>query len=97
MDAQERVIQAMVAPRKKPKTKGRKGMLGPGLDNKDEHVRITKVEDFHLLGGSEDTHAKMQENAIKFNEELKKRGKTLQDTTLPEVRDIANKLDMPMA
>jgi hypothetical protein len=87
----------MVAPKKQSRRKVRKGILGLGLDNKDEHVRITQVEDFHLLGGSEDTHSKMQEQAVKFNEELKKRGKTLQDAPLPEVKEIADKLDMPMA
>ncbi len=88
----------MVAPDKKPKKsrESRKIMLGLGLDHKDEHVRLSRADDFHLVGGSEDTHANMQEKAIKFNEELKKRGKSLQDTSTGEVREIADKLDMPL-
>jgi hypothetical protein len=87
----------MAAPNKGSKRKVRKGILGLGLDNQDGHVRITRVEDFHLMGGSEDTHAQMQEHAIKFNEELKKLGKTLQDTSKKEVKEIAAKLNMPMS
>ena len=56
----------------------RKILLGLGLDNKDEHKRFTKGHNFYLIGGSKDTHMTMQEKAIKFNEQLKKRRKTLE-------------------
>ncbi len=59
-------------------------------------IRITRVEDIHLFGGSEDTHGHMQEKAIKFNEELKRRGKNLHQTSTGECREIAAKLDMKM-
>ncbi len=60
-----------------PKRKRRAALLGLGLDNDDHMVRITHGENFHLLGGSEDTHRQMQEKCIKFNEKLKDRGKEL--------------------
>lgn len=67
----------------------RRILLGLGFDNKDGHVRVTKGENFRLLGGSDQTHEMMQEKAIKFNEQLSKRHKTLDDIDQKEFRDIA--------
>jgi len=60
-----------------------------GLDCKDGHVRITKGENFHLVGGSEETHEMMQEKAVKFNEQLDKRSKSLDDINEKEFREIS--------
>ena len=57
------------------------GLLGVGLDNKDEHKRITRAEHMVLVGGSQETHAIMQDVAIRFAESLKSRGKALQDAS----------------
>jgi len=64
------------------------GFLGVGLDNQDEHKRITRSEHFLLLGGSEETHEQMQDTAIRFAESLKKRGKALQETSTQEALDL---------
>jgi hypothetical protein len=64
------------------------GFLGVGLDNKDGHQRLTRSEHFVLFGGSEETHERMQETAIKFSEELEKRGKELRETTVEEIIEI---------
>lgn len=64
------------------------GLLGLGLDGDDGHRRVTRSEDFMLLGGSEETHDRMQETAIKFEEALEKRGKRLQDAEIQEVVDL---------
>lgn len=69
-------------------------LLGLGLDCRDGHSRITKGENFRLYGGSEDTHALMQEKAIKFNEHLKLRGKSLDDLSRKEFVDIAGKIGL---
>lgn len=63
-------------------------MLGLGLDNKDEHKRITKGDNFYLVGGSEETHEKMTETAIKVNEKLAARGKHLEEVSPGEFADI---------
>lgn len=76
---------------KKPKKK-RAAMLGLGLDNDDGHTRLTRGENFTLLGGSEETHARMQETAIKINEQLDKRGQKLEDVTSSEFREIYHKV-----
>ncbi|OHB69678.1 MAG: hypothetical protein A2V70_16375 [Planctomycetes bacterium RBG_13_63_9] len=63
-------------------------LLGLAFDNEDGHARITRGENFALFGGSEQTHALMQETAIKVNEHLDKRRKRLEDLTSREFRDI---------
>ena len=65
-------------------------LLGIGLDNKDKHIRVTRGPNFHLMGGSEDTHAHMQRTAIRLNEKLKKRGKALDDVDRTEFRDLVH-------
>ena len=79
----------MVSPRKK-----KAALLGLGLDNKDGQMRVTKGENFHLVGGSHDTHEQMQEKCIKFNEKLKERGKQLENLEKEEMRDIAADCEM---
>ncbi len=69
-------------------------LLGIGLDGDDGHQRLTRGENFVLVGGSQDTHAEMQEKAIKFNEKLEKRGKRLEDCSVGEVLDIADDVGM---
>ncbi len=64
------------------------GLLGVGLDNKDEHKRLTTCDDFLLVGGSPETHESMQELAIRFAEALRKRGKRLPQTPLEEVIEL---------
>jgi hypothetical protein len=67
-------------------------MIGLGLDSDDGPKRLTRGENFLLLGGSKETHAQMQETAIKVNEELKNRGKRLEDVSIPELRDIFSEI-----
>ena len=63
-------------------------LLGLGLDNDDGHTRLTRGKNFVLLGGSQDTHAAMQETAIKINEQLDRRSKRLEDVSIKELREI---------
>lgn len=72
----------------------KKILLGLGLDSKDSHARITRGKNFRLYGGSEETHGVMQEKAVKFNEHLDKRGKTLDSITREEFYDIAVKIGL---
>lgn len=59
-----------------------------GLDNADGHKRITRSDEVLLVGGSQETHAKMQDVAIHLNESLKDRGKRLRDALPEEVADL---------
>ncbi|MCE9603802.1 MAG: hypothetical protein K8U03_02750 [Planctomycetia bacterium] len=65
-------------------------ILGVGLDNEDGHTRLTRGDNFTLYGGSEETHGRMQETAVKINEELTRRGKRLEDCSPREVADIVH-------
>jgi len=64
------------------------GFLGVGLDNKDGHKRVTTSEHFFLVGGSAETHERMQGTAIRFGETLRSRGKILEDIPVEEVIEI---------
>ncbi|HEY3790111.1 MAG TPA: hypothetical protein VGL71_14720 [Urbifossiella sp.] len=64
------------------------GILGLGLDAEDGHQRVTETDEMVLVGGSETTHERMQETAIRFGEELEKRGKALPETTIREALDL---------
>lgn len=64
------------------------GIVGVGLDNTDGQKRITRTDEMVLLGGSAETHERMQETAIRFSEQLEKRGKSLREASLPEVIDL---------
>ncbi|MBE6379131.1 MAG: hypothetical protein E7051_10020 [Lentisphaerae bacterium] len=63
-------------------------LLGVGFDNTDGHKRITKGDNFYLAGGSEETHERMTETVIKFNEKLSRRGKHLQELSQEEFTDL---------
>ena len=67
-------------------------MLGIGLDGEDGQVRLTRGKNFHLVGGSEQTHAVMQETAIKINEHVDRSGKRLEDVCSEKLRDICNEV-----
>ena len=75
-------------PRKKKDEPQVLGFLSVGLDNNDEHKRITRSEEFLLVGGSQETHENMQDIAIRFSEALKSRGKRLPEASLDEVIDL---------
>ena len=74
----------------------RKLLLGLGFDAKDGHVRITRGKNFRLYGGSKETHEMMQEQAIKFNEQLKKKRKSLNALSEKEFYEIARRTGLRM-
>jgi hypothetical protein len=63
-------------------------LLGMAFDSNDGETRLTRGQNFLLVGGCQETHTVMQETAIKINEQLDKRGKRLEDVPLPELRNI---------
>ena len=64
------------------------GILGVGLDATDGHKRVTRTDEMVIVGGSAETHEKMQETAIKFGEELERRGKSLPETSVREAVEL---------
>lgn len=80
-------MPAKRGPRKKKASRSSL-LLGVGLDG-DGEKRVTKGREFLLVGGSEETHERMTERAIKMNEELDRRGMLLVDVRTPdELREI---------
>ena len=82
-------IAVRAAKSKKPRKQA--ALLGLGLDNDDGHTRITRGQNFLLAGGSYETHARMQETAIKINEQLDKQGQKLEDLSPREFREVFKK------
>ena len=75
------------------KPKEKKVLLGMGLDS-DGEARVTRGENFLLVGGKAETHENMQEKAVKFNEKLRERGRSLDDIGRDEAREIAAEIDV---
>ena len=73
---------------KKKTKRGHGALLGLGLDNNDGHKRITTGEQFAILGGSAETHERMTETLVKTFEELKHRGKHLDEVRPVELAEI---------
>lgn len=64
------------------------GVVGVGLDGTDGHTRVTRTEEMVVVGGSAETHERMQETAIRFGENLERRGKKIQEASVREVIDL---------
>ena len=78
--------------KRKRKPAARAALLGLGLDNDDGHKRITTGEKFALVGGSEETHGRMTETVVKTFEELKTRGKHLEQVDPKELAEILERV-----
>jgi len=63
-------------------------LLGLAFDAEDGQTRLTRGKNFVLCGGSDETHAVMQETAVKVNEQLDRQGRRLEDVSPRELRDI---------
>jgi len=69
-----------------------RALLGVGIDGEPDKTRITRGENFFLYGGSAETHERMVETALKFNEKVGQRGKRLRDINLRELTEIAREI-----
>ncbi len=80
-----------MATRRTPSRKNKPidGLLGVGLDNEDGHSRVTKGDDFCLVGGSQETHGRMQDLVMRMNEKLRRKGKKLRDLSRDEFEELA--------
>ena len=68
-------------------------LLGVGLDS-DGHKRITRGDNFAMVGGTEETHDGMVEKAVKINEKLARKGKNLNNVTREEFDDVAQSVGL---
>lgn len=65
------------------------GVIGLGLDDDEGHHRVTKGPDFQLVGGSAETHERMQDLVMRMRETLKREGKKFGDISRAEFEDLA--------
>ncbi len=77
-------------PKKRP---AKAVLLGVGLDS-DGHKRVTTGPNFALVGGTQETHELMTEKAIKINEKLTAKGKSLEEVSPKEFDDIAHSVGL---
>ncbi len=70
---------------------GKSFLLGLGLDARDGQKRITRAERFAVVGGSEETHDRMAETFIKTCEDLKRKGRNLDNADPREISDLLGK------
>lgn len=75
---------------KKRQRAGKTFLLGIGLDEKSGQKRITRAERFSVVGGSEETHEKITETFLKTCENLKRKGRDLDDADPREISDLLN-------
>lgn len=64
------------------------GFIGVGLDGADGEKRLTRADHFILVGGSHETHEKMQDVAVRFDEAVRRTGGTLAETPAEVVIEI---------
>lgn len=74
--------------RKRRKKSKLAALIGIGLDHADGHKRITTGEKFAIFGGSEETHERLTETVVKTFEELRQRGKPLEEVEPKELHEI---------
>lgn len=75
-------------PRKRKSKQRINGILGIGIDNQDGQKRITRTEEMLLVGGSQETHERMQETAIRFSEALEREGKKLPEVSIRKAIEL---------
>ena len=77
---------------KKGKKRQPPRMIGTGHDCRDDQKRITLGEGFVAIGGSKETHERMQEEGVRFSEEAAKKGKTLSQLSQRELNEVVEKV-----
>jgi hypothetical protein len=73
----------------------RAALIGFGLDSGDDHQRLTRSDQTLIFGGSAQTHAELQETALRMEQELDRRGRRLADLNPVELAELATTIDSP--
>ena len=68
------------------------GLVGLGFDARPDEKRVTRGKNFLLLGGSRQTHGRMVETVLAFNELVDKRGKRIEEVNARDLGEIAEEL-----
>jgi len=68
------------------------GLVGLGFDARPDEKRVTRGENFLLVGGSRETHERMVETVLTFKELVDKRGKRIKDVSARDLGEITEEL-----
>lgn len=74
-----------------PKEKPEAFLLGIATDNADGHKRITRAEQFSIIGGSEETHEKMTKTMIQTFKDIQNSGRLLNELEPQELFYLLDK------
>ncbi len=67
-------------------------MIGICIDNDDGHKRVTQVEQFLVVGGSQESHEVLTLACLKVFENFKQTGKRIESIEPDELIEIINKI-----
>jgi hypothetical protein len=73
----------------------RAAIIAVGLDGGDDQHRLTHGDQCLIFGGSEETHAELQETAIRMERELDESGRLLGDLNPSELAELAMIIESP--
>ncbi|HKI21512.1 MAG TPA: hypothetical protein VKA15_26690 [Isosphaeraceae bacterium] len=73
----------------------RAAIIAVGLDGGDDQHRLTHGDQCLIFGGSEETHAELQETALRMERELDRSGRLLGDLDPAELAELAMIIDSP--
>jgi hypothetical protein len=73
----------------------RAAIIAVGLDGGDNQHRLTHGDQCLIFGGSEETHAELQETALRMERELDRSGRLLGDLDPAELAELAMIIDSP--
>ena len=73
----------------------RAALIGFGFDNADDHSRLTRGDQSLIFGGSAETHAEMQQTALRMELQLDETGRDLGDLDPAELLELATIIDSP--
>jgi hypothetical protein len=73
----------------------RAALIGFGLDSGDDQQRLTRSDQTLIFGGSAETHAELQETALRIEQELDRQGRRLGDLNPAELAELATIIGSP--
>ncbi len=73
----------------------RAAIIAVGLDGGDNQHRLTHGDQCLIFGGSEETHAELQQTALRMERELDRSGRLLGDLDPAELAELAMIIDSP--
>ena len=73
----------------------RAAFIGFGLDSGDDEQRLTRGDQTLIFGGSAETHAELQETALRMERELNRLGQDLGELDPQALADLAATIESP--